>query len=449
MIDTIAAQATPAGHGGVGILRISGKKSAQVAKAVLGKLPNPRYAHYLAFYDAHGNIIDKGIVLWFPGPHSFTGEDVLELQGHGGPIILDLLLKRIIAIPDIRIANPGEFLERAFLNGKLDLAQAEAVSDLIYANSERAAHAAVNSLQGAFSIRVNAMVETLTNLRAYVETAIDFVDEEINFLSIDEIKEQLNKIIDQLNTTRSIAHKGSLLREGMKVVIAGYPNSGKSSLLNRLTGRETAIVTNFAGTTRDVLREHICLDGITLHIADTAGLRETSDPIEEIGIERAWKEIIQADHVLFMVDANITNINIWPDFITRLPTQLPVMLIRNKADMTGEPIGLRKLNNRVFISLSVSTGEGIDILCNYLKQAIETPNNNIEGDFLARRRHLHALDLANTYLKQCQEQLFEGFSVELLAENLRSAQLSLNEITGKFTSNNLLKRIFSTFCIGK
>jgi tRNA modification GTPase len=279
--DTIVAQATPPGRGGVGILRISGQKAREVAEAVLGKLPKPRYADYLPFKDSDGSALDQGIALWFPGPNSFTGEDVLELQGHGGPVILDLLLKRILTLPGLRIAKPGEFSERAFLNDKLDLAQAEAIADLIDASSEQAARSALNSLQGAFSARVNHLVEALTHLRIYVEAAIDFPDEEIDFLSDGKIEAQLNNVMADLDAVRAEARQGSLLREGMKVVIAGRPNAGKSSLLNALAGREAAIVTDIAGTTRDVLREHIHIDGMPLHIIDTAGLRDASDEVEQ------------------------------------------------------------------------------------------------------------------------------------------------------------------------
>ena len=450
--ETIVAQATPPGRGGVGILRVSGPRAADVAHALLGKLPKPRYADYLPFRDADNVTLDQGIALWFPGPNSFTGEDVLELQGHGGPVILDLLLKRIVALPGVRIARPGEFSERAFLNDKLDLAQAEAIADLIDASSEQAARSAVNSLQGAFSLRVNTLVEALIHLRIYVEAAIDFPDEEIDFLSDGKIEAQLNQVIADLDSVRAEARQGSLLREGMKVVIAGRPNAGKSSLLNALAGREAAIVTDIAGTTRDVLREHIHIDGMPLHIIDTAGLREASDEVERIGIERAWHEIEQADRVLFMVDGTTTAAtepgDIWPDFIARLPATLPITVVRNKADVTGETLGMTEVNNHSLIRLSARTGEGIDVLRNHLKASMGFAGNT-EGGFLARRRHLQALELAATHLLQGKEQLLGAKAGELLAEELRVAQQSLSEITGEFTSDDLLGRIFSSFCIGK
>ena len=450
--DTIVAQATPPGRGGVGILRVSGAQAAEVARQLLGKLPKPRYADYLPFTDSDGGVLDQGIALWFPGPHSFTGEDVLELQGHGGPVILDLLLKRIVALPGVRIAQPGEFSERAFLNDKLDLAQAEAIADLIDASSEQAARSAVNSLQGAFSTRINHLVEALTHLRIYVEAAIDFPDEEIDFLSDGRIEAQLNTVIGDLDAVRAEARQGRLLRVGMKVVIAGRPNAGKSSLLNALAGRDAAIVTDIAGTTRDVLREHIHIDGMPLHIIDTAGLREASDEVERIGIERAWQEIEQADRVLFMVDGTTTDATeaaaIWPDFVSRLPPELPITVVRNKADVTGEPPGLTEINGHSLIRLSARTSEGVDELRDHLKQSMGFAGN-MEGGFLARRRHLQALELAAMHLQQGRAQLLGARAGELLAEELRVAQQALSEITGEFTSDDLLGRIFSSFCIGK
>ena len=450
--DTIVAQATPPGRGGVGILRISGPKAASVAEQILGKLPKARYADYLPFREADGTVLDQGIALWFPGPNSFTGEDVLELQGHGGPVILDLLLKRIVALPGLRIARPGEFSERAFLNDKLDLAQAEAIADLIDASSEQAARSAVNSLQGVFSQRVNNLVEALTHLRIYVEAAIDFPDEEIDFLSDGKIEAQLDGVITDLNQVRQEARQGSLLREGMKVVIAGRPNAGKSSLLNALAGREAAIVTDIAGTTRDVLREHIHIDGMPLHIIDTAGLREASDEVERIGIERAWQEIEQADHVLFMVDGTTTAETdpqaIWPEFIARLPAAMPVTVIRNKADVTGEAAGADTASHHTLIRLSARSGAGVETLRDHLKESMGFAGN-VEGGFIARRRHLEALELASVHLLQGRDQLLGARAGELLAEELRLAQQALSEITGEFTADDLLGRIFSSFCIGK
>nr|WP_306242125.1 tRNA uridine-5-carboxymethylaminomethyl(34) synthesis GTPase MnmE [Gilliamella apis] len=450
--DTIVAQATPPGRGGVGILRVSGPKAQDVAKAVLGILPKPRYAHYLPFLASDGTTLDEGIALFFPNPHSFTGEDVLELQGHGGPVILDLLLKRILDIPSVRIARPGEFSERAFLNDKLDLAQAEAIADLIDASSEQAAKSALSSLQGVFSKKINTLVEALIHLRIFTEAAIDFPEEEIDFLSDGKIAAELEQVIQRLNEVRQEAKQGSLLREGMKVVIAGRPNAGKSSLLNALAGRDAAIVTDIAGTTRDVLREHIHIDGMPLHIIDTAGLREASDEVERIGIERAWQEIDQADRVLFMVDSTTTNETnpekLWPEFIERLPKNMPVTVIRNKADLTGEPLGYSEQNGYCLIQLSARTGEGITLLRDHLKQVMGFTSST-EGGFLARRRHLQALEKAAEHLNNGQYQLTTFHAGELLAEELRLAQEALSEITGEFTSDDLLGRIFSSFCIGK
>ncbi|OCG10105.1 tRNA uridine(34) 5-carboxymethylaminomethyl synthesis GTPase MnmE [Gilliamella sp. App6-5] len=450
--DTIVAQATPPGRGGVGILRISGPKVQAVAQAVLGKLPKPRHADYLPFLASDGSTLDEGIALFFPNPHSFTGEDVLELQGHGGPVILDLLLKRVLEVPQVRIARPGEFSERAFLNDKLDLAQAEAIADLIDASSEQAAKSAISSLQGVFSKKVNALVESLIHLRIFTEAAIDFPEEEIDFLSDGKIEAQLNEVITRLSEVRQEAKQGTLLREGMKVVIAGRPNAGKSSLLNALAGRDAAIVTDIAGTTRDVLREHIHIDGMPLHIIDTAGLREASDEVERIGIERAWQEIEQADRVLFMVDSTTTietnPEKLWPEFIERLPKQMPVTVIRNKADLTGEALGYSEVNGYSLIQLSARTGEGMALLRDHLKQVMGFTSST-EGGFLARRRHLQALEKAAEHLNNGKYQLITFHAGELLAEELRLAQEALSEITGEFTSDDLLGRIFSSFCIGK
>ncbi|MGT3005785.1 tRNA uridine-5-carboxymethylaminomethyl(34) synthesis GTPase MnmE [Pasteurella multocida] len=452
MKETIVAQATAPGRGGIGILRVSGPKAVEVAHAVLGKCPKPRMADYLPFKDSDGNVLDQGIALYFKAPHSFTGEDVLELQGHGGQVVLDLLLKRILQLEGLRLARPGEFSEQAFLNDKLDLAQAEAIADLIDASSEQAARSALKSLQGEFSNKVNQLVDSVIYLRTYVEAAIDFPDEEIDFLADGKIEAHLNDIITQLDHVRSEAKQGSILREGMKVVIAGRPNAGKSSLLNALAGREAAIVTDIAGTTRDVLREHIHIDGMPLHIIDTAGLREATDEVERIGIVRAWSEIEQADRILLMLDSteadNQDLEKVRSEFLTKLPSNIPVTIVRNKADLNGENEGIVEQNGYTAITLSAKTQQGVTLLREHLKQSMGY-QTNMEGGFLARRRHLEALEQAATHLQQGHVQLTQFYAGELLAEELRRVQNHLSEITGQFTSDDLLGNIFSSFCIGK
>lgn len=452
MKETIVAQATPIGRGGVGILRISGPLAEKVAQEVLGKTLKPRMANYLPFKDQDGTVLDQGIALFFKAPHSFTGEDVLELQGHGGQIILDLLLQRILKIDGIRIARAGEFSEQAFLNDKLDLAQAEAIADLIDATSEQAARSALKSLQGEFSNKVNALVDNVIYLRTYVEAAIDFPDEEIDFLADGKIEAKLNEIIAQLDGVRKEAKQGSILREGMKVVIAGKPNAGKSSLLNALAGREAAIVTDIAGTTRDVLREHIHIDGMPLHIIDTAGLREASDEVEKIGIKRAWDEIEQADHVLLMIDSSQSTADQfqqeWADFLAKLPAKMPVTVIRNKVDLSGETESVEQQDNFTLIRLSAQTKVGVELLREHLKKSMGYQSST-EGGFIARRRHLVALETAAEHLERGHTQLTQFMAGELLAEELRMVQNALSEITGQFTSDDLLGNIFSSFCIGK
>ncbi|HDR1856891.1 TPA: tRNA uridine-5-carboxymethylaminomethyl(34) synthesis GTPase MnmE [Pasteurella multocida] len=452
MKETIVAQATAPGRGGIGILRVSGPKAVEVAHAVLGKCPKPRMADYLPFKDSDGSVLDQGIALYFKAPHSFTGEDVLELQGHGGQVVLDLLLKRILQLEGLRLARPGEFSEQAFLNDKLDLAQAEAIADLIDASSEQAARSALKSLQGEFSNKVNQLVDSVIYLRTYVEAAIDFPDEEIDFLADGKIEAHLNDIITQLDHVRSEAKQGSILREGMKVVIAGRPNAGKSSLLNALAGREAAIVTDIAGTTRDVLREHIHIDGMPLHIIDTAGLREATDEVERIGIVRAWSEIEQADRILLMLDSteadNQDLEKVRSEFLTKLPSNIPVTIVRNKADLSGEKEGIVEQHGYTVITLSAKTQQGVALLREHLKHSMGY-QTNMEGGFLARRRHLEALEQAATHLQQGHVQLTQFYAGELLAEELRRVQNHLSEITGQFTSDDLLGNIFSSFCIGK
>ena len=449
--DTIVAQATPPGRGGVGIIRLSGPQALSIAEQLLGFSPKPRHAHYTPFLGKGEQVLDQGIALYFPNPHSFTGEDVVELQGHGGPVIIDLLLQRSIEL-GARLARPGEFSERAFLNDKLDLAQAEAIADLIDSSSEQAARCALRSLQGAFSERVHALVEALIQLRIYVEAAIDFPEEEIDFLADGKVQADLDQILQQLGTVRQEARQGSLLREGMNVVIAGRPNAGKSSLLNALAGRETAIVTDIEGTTRDVLREHIHIDGMPLHIIDTAGLRDAPDAVERIGIDRAWEEIRKADRILMMVDSTRSTTTepaeLWPELADHLDDFSHVTLIRNKADLTGENIGLRQQGEYTLIALSARKEQGVDLLRQHLKEVMGF-SSTTEGGFMARRRHIDALERARELLDTGAEQLQLHGAGELLAEDLRQAQQVLSEITGEFTSDDLLGRIFSSFCIGK
>ncbi|BBN83249.1 tRNA modification GTPase MnmE [Pseudoalteromonas sp. A25] len=450
--DTIVAQATAPGRGGVGIIRVSGTLAKTVAQKVLGKCPKTRYAEYLAFNTLAGEQLDQGIALFFQGPNSFTGEDVLELQGHGGPVVIDMLLKEICQIDKVRLAQPGEFSERAFMNDKLDLTQAEAIADLINATSEQAAKSALHSLQGDFSKHINTLVEKVIHLRMYVEAAIDFPDEEIDFLSDGKVGGDLNAIIEQLDNVRQQAKQGSIMREGMRVVIAGRPNAGKSSLLNALAGREAAIVTDIAGTTRDVLREHIHIDGMPLHIIDTAGLRESPDKVEQIGIERAWDEIRQADHVLFMVDGTDTQetdpTQIWPEFMKQLPDGMAVTVVRNKIDLSAEDAGMCQQSDYPVLRLSAKNTEGVDLLRDHLKACIGYQGAT-EGGFMARRRHLDALERAAEHLDIGKTQLEMHVAGEILAEELRLTQQYLNEITGEFTSDDLLGKIFSSFCIGK
>lgn len=449
--DTIAAIATATGRGGVGIVRISGPKARQVADSLLSIDILPRHAHYCEFRNRNGDVLDQGIALFFPGPNSFTGEDVLELQGHGGPVILDLLLREITHL-GVRLARPGEFSERAFLNDKLDLAQAEAIADLIDATSEQAARNALHSLQGAFSRRIHELVEALIHLRIYVEASIDFPEEEIDFLSDGKVAGDLDGIIHRLEQVFKEARQGALVRDGMRVVIAGRPNAGKSSLLNALSGRDSAIVTSIEGTTRDVLREHIHIDGMPLHIIDTAGLRDSPDEVEQIGIQRAWQEIQQADRVLLLVDSRQIQdsepAKIWPEFIAQLENPAKVTLIRNKIDLTGDTPGIFQQGDNSYINISAAVGTGIDALKNHLKTIMGFSDTG-ESGFTARRRHLDALERAQTFLYSGKSQLRGYAAGELLAEDLRQAQNALGEITGEFTPDDLLGRIFSSFCIGK
>jgi tRNA modification GTPase len=450
--DTIVAQATPTGRGGVGVIRCSGPLCLTIASRLLTSQPQPRYAHYGPFLGADGQAIDQGIALFFPGPHSFTGEDVLELQGHGGPVIMDMLLREILAL-GTRLALPGEFSQRAFINGKLDLAQAEAIADLIDSGSEQAARYALRSLQGDFSKQIERILKHLIKLRTYLEATIDFADEEIDFIDNRAIEQQLTTLIDQLQFTLSQAQQGVLLKEGMTLVIAGRPNVGKSSLLNALAGKDRAIVTSQAGTTRDLVREHIQIAGMPLHLIDTAGLHTSQDQVEQLGIERAWEEIKQADAILLVVDSSCTArqpvAKLWPEFLASLPQGTKLTLVRNKIDLTNEPPGLtHDVNNHPVVALSAKQGQGIEELRHYLKDRMGR-NTQLEGGFIARRRHLDALQRAKVALTTALHQLQQNAAIELLAEDLRQAQQALGEITGEFTADDLLGEIFSSFCIGK
>lgn len=443
MTETIAAVATPPGKGGVGIVRISGPQASSIAKALLGFIPSPRQAVYRPFLDAQSDAIDQGIALYFPAPNSFTGEDVLELQGHGGPVILDLLLERCLDLGS-RLARPGEFSERAFVNGKLDLAQAESIADLIESSSAQAARSAVRSLQGEFSSDVEATLEALTELRVYVESALDFPEEEIDFLATKELKGRMVTVTTAIENTLAKAQQGQLLREGLHLVIVGQPNAGKSSLLNQLAGRNAAIVTDIPGTTRDVLREHIQLDGLPVHLVDTAGLHESDDPVEREGIRRAWEEIKKADAILLIVDGVKGQTAQDEIILKKLPSNLPVVRVFNKVDL----LNVRKQDFADIFYISAKTGEGLESLISRLKSVVGYQSENQTG-FMARRRHIDALNRALDQLNLANEQLKQYQAGELVAEELRLAQDELGSITGRFTSDELLGKIFSSFCIGK
>jgi tRNA modification GTPase len=417
-----------------------------LALELLGRLPRPRLASFGHFLDASGNPVDDGIALYFPAPHSFTGENVLELHGHGGPVVQDMLLQRVLEL-GARMAEPGEFSRRAFLNEKLDLAQAEAIADLIDSGSEQAARAALRSLEGEFSQRVNTLVEALVQCRMYVEAAIDFPEEEIDFLSDGEILGRIESSARAFDELERDARQGCLLREGMRVVILGRPNAGKSSLLNKLSGYEAAIVTEVPGTTRDVLREQIHIDGMPLHIIDTAGLRDDADQIEAEGMRRARHELTLADRVLLVVDATLASGNGARELLREVPQNIPVTIIRNKIDLALEAPGLRE-GVPPELALSALTGEGVDVLRQHLKACMGFHSSEA-GTLSARRRHLDALRRAREHFEEGCRQLRERRAGELLAEELRLAQRDLGEITGEFSSDELLGRIFSSFCIGK
>jgi tRNA modification GTPase len=443
--DTIAAIASPAGRGAVGVIRISGADVPRIAVELLGVLPSPRVASLRPFRDAHDEALDEGVALYFPAPASFTGEHVLELQGHGGAFVLDSVLTRVLAL-GVRMARPGEFSERAFLNGKMDLAQAEAVADLIDAATTASARAALRSLQGEFSLRVQALQSQLTELRVYVEAAIDFPDEEIDFLSDQSLSQRLARVFGEFDSITAAARQGALLREGLNVVIAGKPNAGKSSLLNRLVGDDIAIVTDLPGTTRDVLRQQVHLDGLPINFIDTAGLRKAADIVEEEGIRRARAEIRRADHVLYVVDADAAPEA--PTDLDDMPRDVGLTWVVNKIDLVSiEPrVDIDAGGTRLFVS--ARTGAGLELIRDHLK-AVAGYRDVESGAFSARRRHLDALHRARVLVQGAADTLRGTRAFELFAEDLRLGQRSLSEITGELSSEDLLGEIFGSFCIGK
>ena len=445
--DTIAAIATAQGRGGIGVVRVSGRHSETLARKILGRLPVVRHATCGNFLDENGDTLDQGVALFFPAPHSYTGEDVLELQGHGGPAVLQLVLQRCLDL-GARLAQPGEFTRRAFLNDKLDLAQAESVADLIDANSAEAARSAMRSLRGEFSAAIHGMVDELISLRMLVEAMLDFPEEEVDAVDMERRDALLSRARSRLQHTLDTARQGSLLREGAHIVIAGQPNVGKSSLLNRLAGEEVALVSDIPGTTRDVIRQAIQIRGVPLHIVDTAGLRESEDAVESMGIARAHQTIHRADLILLLLDASKGLTAQDEAILAGLPADIPRLLVFNKSDLLDDSAALTE--NAPFagvpsIRVSAKTGAGLEALRGKLLEAVGWRDQE-SGAFMARERHVRALALAQTHLAQAQEALA---SAELFAEELRLAQRALNEITGEFTPDDLLGEIFSRFCIGK
>jgi tRNA modification GTPase len=443
-VDTIAAIATAQGKGGVGVIRISGLGIEALANGILGKLPVARHATYCDFLDENGDALDQGVALYFPSPHSYTGDDVLELQGHGGPAVLQLILQRCLDL-GARLAQPGEFTRRAFLNDKLDLAQAESVADLIDASSSEAARSAMRSLLGEFSAAIHDLVDELVHLRMLIEAMLDFPEEEVDSVDLKQRDVLLGSIKSKLQRTLDAAKQGSLLREGAHVVVAGQPNVGKSSLLNRLSGEDVALVSDIPGTTRDVIRQSIQIRGMPLHIMDTAGLRESQDVVENLGIARTHQTLRRADLILLLLDASQGMTELDKAILAGLPVDIPRLLVFNKADLLGGKAPANPEVHEPFVFVSAKTGEGLEVLLGMLLKAVGWRDQE-SGSFMARERHLRALASAQTHLNQAHAVLT---SAELFAEELRLAQRALNEITGEFTPDDLLGEIFSRFCVGK
>ena len=442
--DTICALATAYGQSGIGVIRVTGPLSKSISKKILHQDLQPRYAYYGSFFDNDNNLIDKGVAIAFPGPNSYTGEDVVEFQGHGGVSVIRKLLETIISL-DVRVAEPGEFTKRAFLNGKMDLVQAEAVQDLIQSSSEESALSAVRSLTGEFSEKINQILSELIALRVFVEATIDFSDEEIDFLEYHEVSSKLHSLKVTLLNILESANQGAILRDGIHVAIAGKPNAGKSSLLNSLTKQPSAIVTDVAGTTRDVLKETIQIDGMPIHIIDTAGLHNSDNIIEQEGIRRAHTEINNADVVLLVYDASDKSVDL--SILPESVKDKPKIVIKNKIDLTGSKTGIQKIQNNPEISISAKNGDGINIVRKALADFAGL-NSNTEGVFLARKRHIIAINETLSFINGAISQL-DGGASELVAEDLRQAGMHLGQITGEFSSDDLLGQIFSSFCIGK
>jgi len=445
--DTIGAIATAAGYGGVGIVRLSGNIATKIARNITGHDLQPRYTQLCTFSDVLGNVIDQGLAIYFPAPNSFTGEDVIELHGHGGPVVMNMLLQSCIQA-GARQARAGEFSERAFLNDKLDLTQAEAVADLIASSSEQAARAAMRSLQGVFSERVHALTEALIHSRMHIESAIDFPEEEIDFLADESIVKQIDLLLERLSQLFKSAQQGKLLQQGMTVVIAGRPNAGKSSLMNALAESDRSIVTDIPGTTRDILRETIQIDGLPVHLIDTAGLRHSDDVVEQIGVQKAWSEIAVADVILLLIDSTDRDAEQEELIEAQLPDLIPLVRLYNKIDLIEQSASIDKSDKQTSIYLSIKTSSGLELLREHLKSCCGYISAE-SGEFSARTRHIQALEMCEQHIHSARIQLLDHKAGELAAEELRLAQQFLAEITGEFSSDDLLGRIFTSFCIGK